>query len=203
MNATNMPLKDRYYYSNNHDVIDFFQVRMGIISSIGIMIFVLIFAVGLLKFSRNLIKEKRNRYILILLMVIECIVIVHTMFLVDKYKEVKESIDSNEKNLRYITYHLDGYVEKIHKEKLSKVIKFKDQDKVYSIRLNNDVPIKIGDSIEVKTKEKIPTSDDYDQTNLTENSSKKNVKLNVIINNHKIDYQTKDIEYYSDDEFVL
>ena len=103
-------------------------------------------------------------------------------------QEQKSVLKNNEHHMKYISYDLKGEINQItpkrYNDKENVLILFESENKVYSLELNNDIPVKVGDEIRVKSTKKIPTSDKYQINNLNKNTPKK-VKLNIDIKHNK------------------
>ena len=106
----------------------------------------------------------------------------------EQQQEQKSVLKNNEHHMKYISYDLKGEINQITPKrddnKENVLILFESENKGYSLELNNDILVKVGDEIRVKSTKKIPTSDKYQINNLNENTPKK-VKLNVDIKHNK------------------
>ena len=180
-----MPKDDRYRYFG--EVLN----QYGTVNIIFYIVFgiVFIFGIGLL-IAAIMSADKRPKTItkifditLGLIMFSVCTVSsIYSVYSLNNNKqEVKETFDKNTKNMRYITYDLKGKVNSIDESVDVQQIRFDDGKDNYRVVLDNNVPISTGDDIEVKSNEKIPTSDDYNQKNLMNNTAK-DTKITIVVN---------------------
>lgn len=102
-------------------------------------------------------------------------------------QEQKSVLKNNEHHMKYISYDLKGKINQIMPKKDDEetiLVLFESENKSYVLEIDNDIPVKVGDEIRVKSTKKIPTSDKYEINNLNKNTPKK-VKLNVDIKHNK------------------
>lgn len=108
---------------------------------------------------------------------ISCVVM-YMMYSDKQY--IKEVVDTNSKHMRYITFDVKGDVNNIYDDGGTQRVRFDDNKRNYYFNIDNNVPIALGDKVKVKSTEKIPTSDDYDVNDLTDNSAK-DTKITIIV----------------------
>lgn len=108
---------------------------------------------------------------------ISCVVM-YTMYSDKQY--IKKVVDTNSKHMRYITFDVKGDVNNIYDDGGTQRVRFDDNKRNYYFNIDNNVPIALGDKVKVKSTEKIPTSDDYDVNDLTDNSAK-DTKITIIV----------------------
>lgn len=108
---------------------------------------------------------------------ISCVVM-YTMYSDKQY--IKKVVDTNSKHMRYITFDVKGDVNNIYDNGGTQRVRFDDNKRNYYFNIDNNVPIALGDKVKVKSTEKIPTSDDYDVNDLTDNSAK-DTKITIIV----------------------
>ena len=108
---------------------------------------------------------------------ISCVVM-YMMYSDKQY--IKKVVDTNSKHMRYITFDVKGDVNNIYDDGGIQRVRFDDNKRNYYFNIDNNVPIALGDKVKVKSTEKIPTSDDYDVNDLTDNSAK-DTKITIIV----------------------
>lgn len=105
-------------------------------------------------------------------------VVMYTMYSDKQY--IKKVVDTNSKHMRYITFDVKGDVNNIYDDGGTQRVRFDNNKRNYYFNIDNNVPIALGDKVKVKSTEKIPTSDDYDINDLTDNSAK-DTKITIIV----------------------
>ena len=184
-----MPKDDRYRYFGevlNNGHLQQVLYYLGCASLILISIVILILAT-LMMFEKSdspMKKMGMPAFGLILFSIMFSLGVLSLYNLESDKQNVKKTINENTKHMRYITYDLKGKVNNIDDSDGSQTIRFDDGKDNYYFDIDNNVPISIGDEVTVKSNEKIPTSDDYNQNYLTDNSAK-DTKITIIVNHNK------------------